>query len=102
MIDISSEQMVPVNQVPAHLPGRTHCSTIWRWVNKGVRGQRLETVMIGGIRYTSLESLQRFVEATTRAANGDAPDDEAPRPRSARQRQKAIKAAETKLAAAGM
>ena len=54
---------------------------------------RLETVVIGGRRFTSAEALERFAAATTAAA------DAAPPPiRTPRQRERAIKAAEEKLA----
>jgi len=42
-------------------------STIWRWHKKGISGVRLETICIGGIRYTSVEALQRFFTAVTLA-----------------------------------
>jgi hypothetical protein len=68
MIKILSESLIAIGKVPSQLPGRPHISTIWRWINRGCRGVRLETILIGGKRYTSLEALQRFVEATTVAA----------------------------------
>jgi hypothetical protein len=68
MIDLKTESLLAVTTVPAELPDRPHISTIWRWINRGCRGVRLETILIGGKRYTSLEALQRFVEATTVAA----------------------------------
>lgn len=40
-------------------------STIWRWHSKGIAGVRLETVCMGGTRYTSAEALQRFFDAVT-------------------------------------
>ena len=39
-----------------------HISTLCRWAKRGVRGVVLETLRIGGTRYTSLEALQRFFE----------------------------------------
>lgn len=42
-------------------------STIWRWHKKGISGVRLETICIGGTRYTSVEALQRFFDAVTLA-----------------------------------
>lgn len=70
MIDIQTETIVPVCKIPSHAPGRPHIATCWRWINRGVRGVKLETVLIGGRRFTSLEALQRFVERTTAAADG--------------------------------
>lgn len=70
MIPIHDESLVPVNKIPNHVPDRPHVATCWRWINRGCRGVKLETVLVGGKRYTSLEALQRFVERTTAAADG--------------------------------
>jgi len=75
MIDIHSEQLVHVNEIPAQVPKTTtgkkvSLATCWRWIQRGCRGVKLESVLIGGKRYTSLEALQRFVERTTAAADG--------------------------------
>src|SRR3954452_1213428 len=35
-------------------------STVWRWATKGLRGHRLETAMVGGVRVTSDEALREF------------------------------------------
>ena len=69
-IDIQSETLVPVSKIPSHVPGRPHLATAWRWVNRGCRGVKLETLLVGGKRWTSLEAIQRFAEATTAAADG--------------------------------
>jgi hypothetical protein len=37
---------------------------------RGVRGVRLETLMVGGTRCTSVEALQRFFERITVATDG--------------------------------
>ena len=51
-------------------------STIWRWHKKGISGVRLETICIGGNRYTSVEALQRFFDAVTLArSTQDAPQE---------------------------
>jgi hypothetical protein len=36
---------------------------LWRWAICGLRGVRLETAMIGGVRVTSASALRAFVEA---------------------------------------
>jgi hypothetical protein len=66
-------------------------------MQRGIRGVRLETVMIGGIRYTSCEALERFVAATTAAANGTTPP-----VRTSRQRQRDFAAAEKELTDSGI
>jgi hypothetical protein len=64
---------------------------------KGVRGVRLETIMRGGVRFTSTEAIQRFFDRSTAAADGE------PAPaRTPAQRQKAIDRAEAELTAAGI
>lgn len=78
MIDHQDEQLIRLTKVPDHLPGtdqgnRVHPATIYRWVSRGIRGVRLETVRIGGGRYTSIEALHRFIEATSDEASADAP-----------------------------
>jgi hypothetical protein len=63
MIDITREQIRTLSQAAQELPGRPHVSTLWRWSRRGVRGVTLETVSIGGRRYTSREALGRFTAA---------------------------------------
>jgi hypothetical protein len=64
MISIGNETLVPLTEVPNHLPRRKGrklaYSTVFRWVQRGVRGKRLESCRIGGIRFTSLQALTRF------------------------------------------
>jgi hypothetical protein len=48
-------------------------STIWRWHSKGIAGVRLETLCLGGTRYTSAEALQRFFDAVTQAREEQGP-----------------------------
>ncbi len=68
MIDISSEYLLRLREVPDHLPRRgekkLHYSTAYRWAKRGVEGPEspiiLESVKIGGSVYTSLEALERF------------------------------------------
>lgn len=60
-IDIENERLVPLREVPRILPGRVHISSVYRWI--GRRDRRLESVRIGGKRYTSREALSRWVRA---------------------------------------
>src|SRR5690348_5485543 len=63
-----------LNEAADHLPtsyGRKFSlPTIHRWASSGCRGVRLETVMIGGTRYTSEDMLERFVAAVTAKCGG--------------------------------
>jgi hypothetical protein len=70
MIDIHTEDLVLLGKAATLLPGRTHRSTLERWRLVGRRGVKLETVLIGGQRYTSKQALARFAEAVTLAADG--------------------------------
>ncbi len=70
MIDTQTESLISINEAPAHIPTRPHIATCWRWIQRGVRGVKLETVLIGGKRFTSVEAITRFIEATTAAGSG--------------------------------
>jgi hypothetical protein len=67
MLDRFSEHLRLLTQAPRDLPGRPHISTLVRWWRRGVRGVKLETILIGGRRYTSLEALTRFFDRLTEA-----------------------------------
>lgn len=74
-------------------------SSIWRYVLKGVKvdgsAVKLDSVKIGGKRYTSLEAWQRFIAAQN-------PDQAKPAPATNRQRQRQQSDASKRLAAAGL
>lgn len=74
MIDLLTERLFQFSKLPAQMEkltgDRIHRATAERWRMRGCRGVKLETVLIGGKRYCSDEALQRFVEATTAAADG--------------------------------
>jgi hypothetical protein len=66
-IDIRIETMVPLREVPKLkvIPqrrngSRLNISTLYRWVHRGLKGIKLESVAVGGQRCTSLEALDRF------------------------------------------
>ena len=70
MIDVAVEQLLHVRMVPRLLPPRpngrrVHISAVYRWMSRGVRGVRLESVKVGGSTYTSVEALQRFADQLT-------------------------------------
>jgi len=74
MIDTSTEQLIPLNQLSAAaIPGMESKPvpprTVRNWCSSGVRGIRLESVKIGGMRCTSTAALNRFFQAVTAAAN---------------------------------
>jgi len=79
MIDILKESLVEMRHAPREiekfLGRRLHLGTIYRWCTTGVRGVRLESIVMGGGRYTSLEAMARFAEelTRTRSEQHDAP-----------------------------
>ena len=72
-ISIEGERLMPLREVPKSrlIPGRRGGSrlnvrTVFRWALDGLRGIRLESIMIGGTRCTSVEALVRFFHAIDR------------------------------------
>ena len=96
MIDVFTETVFPLKDGPKQIPSRPHLATVIRWWQRGCRGVHLETVLIGGARHTSREAVQRFVDATTAAADGKPPADPSPQSR------KRVEQAEKQLAARGI
>ena len=64
-IDPTNERLIPFNSAREAFPGgkRLSLATVHRWRVQGVRGTKLETILIGGSRYTSAEAIQRFIAA---------------------------------------
>ena len=67
MIEIAIKSLISLHEIPQRLLPRTserpiQMSTVYRWIQRGVMGGRLEAIRIGGTTYTSLEALQRFGE----------------------------------------
>ena len=76
MISIETERLISLTEATRHLPKRNgkpiHYSTLFRWAQRGVRGRKLETVLVGGTRFTSLEALGRFLNAANTPSNNRA------------------------------
>ena len=72
MIDLLEDTLLTLADAAASYKKRLHVSTLHRWRLRGIRGIKLETILIGGVRYTSTRSLQEFAEKTTAAADGKA------------------------------
>lgn len=75
MIQIASETLIPISKVAQYLSSQgvtVDRSSVYRWT-KGVgkAGVTLETVVVGGVKYTSAQAIQRFVEETTRMEEND-------------------------------
>jgi hypothetical protein len=82
-----------VERVTGQRPSPATCA---RWTRgHGVKGERLNSWMCGGRRLTTLSAVRDFIERTTNAANGVAPDSTLARTN--RKRDAAISAAEREL-----
>jgi hypothetical protein len=55
------ESLLSLAAACKEFPMKCSRSTLERWVRRGSRGTILETVLIGGKRYTSRESIDRFI-----------------------------------------
>ena len=71
MFDPTQERPIPLSQVPKlkWLPNRPHVATIFRWVQRGIRGYRLEVLRVGGTLCTSEARLLAFFERITNMSN---------------------------------
>lgn len=64
LIDVAHEDLIHFPEAAKEFPGRApSLQTLHRWRLKGVRGVRLETAIVGGLRYTSREAIARFIAA---------------------------------------
>ena len=96
-IDAQSESLLTLCEARTAFPGgkRLALATLHRWRLRGVRGVRLETILIGGLRYTSGEAINRFIIAQNANEN--------PTPAiTVSQRQRMANAAQTELSRAGV
>jgi hypothetical protein len=106
MIDISCERLISIDEAAKLIPGRdggcVHPLTMERWTRPpGKRGVILESVLAGPRRCTSVEAIQRFLEACTRAAAGERQPARGIVTRTSRQAAAAVKKAIAELEAAG-
>jgi len=69
-IDIANEEVIPISQAPSHFPGHPNVTSVYRWFTKGSRGAKLETIVVGAKRFTSVEAIGRFIERTTANSPG--------------------------------
>lgn len=74
MIDREHERIIPLRDVPEHLPSRIpgkklSFATVWRWALRPK--DPLETFCTPGGRFTSLEALDRFVERCSNRERSD-------------------------------
>ena len=64
-IDVETEDLIPFSEARTAFPGgkRLALGTLHRWRLSGVRGVRLETCVVGGLRYCSQQAISRFIAA---------------------------------------
>lgn len=94
-IDIRAERLLSLPQLARQLPGKPHPSTVWRWHLRGVNGIKLETTLVGGKRFTSVEAGWRFLDRVNAADPGTTSAPSA-------DRQRRLEKAECELANAGI
>ena len=72
-MSIESETLIPFQQARNEFPGRKRVgnATLHRWRLHGVRGCKLETLVVGGQRFTSREAIQRFVDAQNQSESAE-------------------------------
>jgi hypothetical protein len=68
MIDLTTESLIRLHDVGNYIPSsragkRLGKAVAFRWALRGVRGTKLETLKVGGCRFTTVEAIQRFVAA---------------------------------------
>ncbi len=63
MIDHENEDLIPFEACGQLIPGRPTRCTLYRWSFKGIRGAKLESLVVGHKRFTSREAVGRFIAA---------------------------------------
>ena len=61
LFEADEEELIPISKACQYIPNRPHISTVWRWIQRGVDGEKLETIKIGGRRYTTLKAINKFI-----------------------------------------
>ena len=61
MIDVLNDKLLTLQQATKRVPGKPHVSTVFRWTANG----KLDSVKVGGKRFTSVEAILRFIEKST-------------------------------------
>ncbi len=103
-IDIQTERLIGLDEAAKLFPGRdggsVHKFTVGLYARRGKKGVKLETVLAGPRRCTTIEAVQRFIEAITAVANGEQPV-QAVATRTRRQKNKAVRDSVAELEASG-
>ena len=59
MLQMIDSKRLSITHAAARL--NVHVATVWRWIQHGVRGRRLRSVMVGGRRYIEVHELEAFL-----------------------------------------
>jgi hypothetical protein len=67
--DILTEDLLTLEQAAKEVPRPKgmkpiRYATLWRWAKRGLRGEKLETVKLGHLVFTSRQRLHAFLQAT--------------------------------------
>lgn len=73
MGNLIEEELVALKDVPSLLPRRQDkpisYTTVYRWTRYGLSGTVLESIRIGGSKFTSVEAISRFIRALSACPN---------------------------------
>ena len=106
-IDITTERLIGLDEAAKLLPGRNggsvHKFTVGLYARRGKFGIRLESVLAGPRRCTSIEAVGRFIAAISAASDKKSPrPDRAPiANRTKREAARAVRQANKELAEKG-
>lgn len=71
MIDISQDEILPIEQARLWLGERLGAApsrvSFRRWITSGIKGVVLDSILVGGRRFTSMEAINKFISATSGA-----------------------------------
>ncbi len=59
------DELISFSEASGLIPGEPHVMTIHRWSRQGLRGVKLESVLVGNKRFTSRAALSRFFIASS-------------------------------------
>lgn len=63
-IDIHNDKLIHFSDAVREFPGGpVSLQTLHRWRLYGIRGIKLDSVLIGGLRFTSWQAIDRFIAA---------------------------------------
>jgi hypothetical protein len=63
-----TQTLVPLREASSLFPGHPHLSTLRRWREQGVCGQKLETVRVGNRLFVSQAAADAFIRSCSSGA----------------------------------